>query len=287
MSNFLQSLAALRGAVSRSPRIGPDTGAPVTGALTPGGALLSLDLSVSYRNKPGVLSGVGLEIFPGEIFGLVGESGSGKSTIALAILRLLDTRGGSVSGSILFDGSDLMGRPESELRRLRGRRIGLVPQSPLSAFNPALRFEAHFREAWRAHATSSWRSVRPQVLDLLQRMELPADDSFLRRYPHQVSVGQAQRILIAMAVLHRPALLIADEPTSALDPNSHRGIIELLARLNREFAMAILYISHDLASVGALCQRVGVLHRGRLVASGPAAAILDRGAPVFQPAESV
>jgi len=125
------------------------------------------------------------------------------------------------------------------------------------------------------------------VLELLQRMELPADDSFLRRYPHQVSVGQAQRILIAMAVLHRPALLIADEPTSALDPNSHRGIIELLARLNREFAMAILYISHDLASVGALCQRVGVIHRGRLVASGPAAAILDRGAPVFQPAESV
>jgi len=287
MSNFLQSLAALRGAVSRSPKIGPDGGAPAPGPLAPGGALLSLDLSVSYRNKPGVLSGVELEIFPGEIFGLVGESGSGKSTIALAILRLLDTRGGSVSGSILFDGSDLMGRPESELRRLRGRRIGLVPQSPLSAFNPALRFEAHFREAWRAHATSSWRSVRPQVLDLLQRMELPADDSFLRRYPHQVSVGQAQRILIAMAVLHRPALLIADEPTSALDPNSHRGIIELLARLNREFAMAILYISHDLASVGALCQRVGVLHRGRLVASGPAAAILDRGAPVFQPAESV
>jgi ABC-type glutathione transport system ATPase component len=240
-----------------------------------GGALLSLDLSVSYRNKPGVLREVELEIFPGEIFGLVGESGSGKSTIALAILRLIDVRGGSVSGSILFDGRDLMESQERELRQLRGRRIGLVPQSPLSAFNPALRFEAHFREAWRAHAASSWRSVRPQVLELLRHMELPADDAFLRRYPHQVSVGQAQRILIAMAVLHRPALLIADEPTSALDAHSQRGIIELLARLNREFAMAILYISHDLASVRALCTRVGVLYQGRLVASGPAGGILE------------
>jgi ABC-type glutathione transport system ATPase component len=219
---------------------------------------------------------VKFEIFPGEIFGLVGDSGSGKSTIALAILRLLDTRGGSVSGSILFDDRNLIPCRESELRQLRGRRIALVPQSPLSAFNPALRIEAHFREAWRAHATSSWQAARSQVLELLRRMELPADDAFLRRYPHQVSVGQAQRILIAMALLHRPALLIADEPTSALDPNSHRGIIELLARLNREFDMAILYISHDLASVAALCTRVGVLHQGRLVASGPAAAILER-----------
>ena len=272
MSLFRQSLAAMRGAVG---------GPPAPTESQPGGALLSLDLSVSYRNKPGVLSDVKFEIFPGEVFGLVGESGSGKSTIALAILRLLDARGGSVSGSVRFDGRDLMQCRERELRQLRGRRIALVPQSPLSAFNPALRFEAHFREAWRAHATSSWRSVRPQALELLRRMDLPADDSFLRRYPRQVSVGQAQRILIAMALLHRPALLIADEPTSALDPNSHRGIIELFARLNREFGMAVLFISHDLASVAALCKRAGVLHQGRLVACGPTEVVLER--PVTLP----
>ena len=266
MNLFQRSLAALSGATSHAP----------AASAEPGGALLSLDLSVSYRNKPDVLSGVKLDVLPGEIFGLVGESGSGKSTVALAILRLLDTRGGAASGSILFQSRDLMRLTERELRRLRGRAIALVPQSPLSAFNPALRFEAHFREAWKAHSAEPWRKARPQALDLLRRMDLPAEESFLRRYPHQVSVGQAQRLLIAMSVLHRPALLIADEPTSALDPDSRQGILDLLARLNREFAMAVLYISHDLPSVGALCRRVAVLHRGRLAASGQAASILAK-----------
>jgi peptide/nickel transport system ATP-binding protein len=242
------------------------------------GELLSVDLSVGYRNKPGVLSEVKFVVSHGESFGLVGESGSGKSTIALAILRLLDTRGGSVSGSVIFDGRNLMQCSERELRDVRGREIALVPQSPLSAFNPALRLESHFREAWKAHARAPWRSVRPQLLATLRQMDLPADDSFLNRYPHQVSVGQAQRLLIAMAVLHRPALLIADEPTSALDPNSHQGIIDLLAHLNREFAMAILYISHDLASVAALCKRVGILHGGRLADCGPPDLVLKPAA---------
>jgi ABC-type glutathione transport system ATPase component len=248
--------------------------------------LLALDLSVSYRNKPAVLDGVKFSMAPGEIFGLIGESGSGKSTIALAILRLLDTRGASISGTIQFAGRDLMQCRERELREVRGLGIGLVPQSPLSALNPALRFEAHFREAWRAHSKTPWRSVRTQVIDLLRQLDLPADDAFLRRYPHQVSVGQAQRILIAMSMLHRPSLLIADEPTSALDPNSQQGIIDLLARLNREFAMAILYISHDLSSVAALCARVGILRDGRLTACGPPEEVLrtTRSAP-YAPAQ--
>jgi len=141
--------------------------------------------------------------------------------------------------------------------------------------------DAHFREAWRAHGRTPWRTERPRVTELLDQMELPADGAFLRRYPHQVSVGQAQRVLVAMAVLHRPSLLIADEPTSALDPNSQRGIVELLGRLNRESGMAILYISHDLPSVSALCRRVAVLRGGRLVASGPTETILTE-MPQFQ-----
>jgi len=245
------------------------------------GALLALDISVGYRNKPNVLSGIALRVEFGEIFGLVGESGSGKSTVALAILRLLENRGGKIAGSIVFDGCDLMRSRPAELRRLRGRRIALVPQSPMSALNPALSLDAHFREAWRAHSRTPWRTERPRVTELLDQMELPADGAFLRRYPHQVSVGQAQRVLVAMAVLHRPSLLIADEPTSALDPNSQRGIVELLGRLNRESGMAILYISHDLPSVSALCRRVAVLRGGRLVASGPTETILTE-MPQFQ-----
>ena len=234
-----------------------------------GGALLSVNLSVDYRNKQGVLRDVAFDILPGEAFGLVGASGSGKSTIALAILRLLEMRGGSARGSIVFEGRELLTSTEKEMRRVRGRRIGLVPQSPASALNPALRLETHLREAWRAHSAQPWNSARAPVQQLLARLELPADDSFLRRYPHQVSVGQAQRVLIAMAVLHRPALLIADEPTSALDTSAQREILGLLRGLNREFAMAALYISHDLASVAAFCQRVGVLGGGRLAECGP------------------
>jgi len=230
--------------------------------------LLSLDLSVDYRNKPAALDGVRFDIFPGEVFGLVGESGSGKSTIALAVLRLVEMRGGRARGSLLFEGRNLLALKEREMRRIRGRRIALVPQSPVSALNPVLRLETHLREAWTAHAHAPWRQARPQACDLLRQMGLPADDAFLRRYPHQVSVGQAQRVLIAMAVQHRPALLIADEPTSALDPASQRDILDLLRRLNREFGMAMLYISHDLPSVAALCARVGVLENGRMAECG-------------------
>ena len=234
------------------------------------GPLLSLDLSVDYRTKPAALENVRFDIFPGEAFGLVGESGSGKSTIALAVLRLLEMRGGRARGSIVFEGCNLLTLPERKLRHVRGRRIAMVPQSPIAALNPALRLETHLREAWSLHSRTPWRDARPAVCDRLGQMGLPTDDHFLRRYPHQVSVGQAQRVLIAMAVLHQPAMLIADEPTSALDPASQRDILGLLRRLNRENAMAMLYISHDLASVDALCTRVGVLEQGRILETAAA-----------------
>lgn len=230
--------------------------------------LLSADLSVDYRNKPAALDGIRFDILPGEIFGLIGESGSGKSTMALALLRLLDMRGGRARGALLFEGRDLLALSEREMRNLRGRRIAMVPQSPVAALNPVLRLETHLREAWRAHSSIPWRDAKPQIYDLLRELGLPAGDQFVRRYPSQISVGQAQRVLIGMAVMHRPALLVADEPTSALDPGSQRELIDLLRRLNRQFAMSILYISHDLPSVTALCARVGVLQNGRLISTG-------------------
>jgi len=221
--------------------------------------LLSVRISVDYPDKPRTLDDVAFDIAEGEIFGLAGESGVGKSTVALAIPRLLEMRGGRVRGRILFAGRDLVACRERELRRIRGRELALVLQSPLSALNPALRIETQFREAWRAHSAVSWSETKPAVRDLLCRMGLPREDAFLRKYPSQLSVGQAQRVVIAMAVLHRPRLIIADEPTSALDPGSRGEILDLFRRLNREHGTAILYISHDLASMAELCHRSALL----------------------------
>ena len=241
------------------------------GALPP---LLRVEISADYPNKPGVLQDVAFTIRCAEILGLIGQSGSGKSTIALAVPRLLELRGGKLRGRIQFGGQDLMECDSGALRRIRGKDIGFVPQSPMSALNPALRIETQLREAWCAHATEPWAAARNPTRGLLFRMGLPADDAFLHRYPRQLSVGQAQRVVIAMAVLHRPKLLIADEATSALDPESQDEILELFARLNVELQMAILYVSHDLASVARLCHSVGILSAGRLIGYGPAAEIL-------------
>jgi ABC-type glutathione transport system ATPase component len=231
--------------------------------------LLSVRISVDYPGKPEALKNVAFDIGEGEIFGLAGESGAGKSTIALAVLRLLELRGGRVRGEIRFAGLDLLRLPERRLRRLRGREISLVMQSPAAALNPALRLGTHLREAWSVHARTPWREALPGVQALLGRMGLPPGDEFLRRYPGQVSVGQAQRVVIAMAVLHKPRLIVADEPTSALDPGSRRETLDLFRSLSLENRTALLYISHDLDSIRELCHAVHILEAGRISARPP------------------
>src|ERR1017187_4098446 len=231
-----------------------------------GPPLLSTRVSAGYPGRPAVLREAALEISPGEIVGLVGESGSGKSTMALALLGLLQYRGGSVQGEVRFDGRNLLEIPEKAMRRVRGREIGLVLQSPVASLNPAMRIGDQVHESWRAHQDRYARPFsRSDAIELLERVSLPADESFLRRYPRQLSVGQAQRVLIAMAIVHRPRLLLADEPTSALDAVTQAEILQLFARLNRELEMSILYISHDLLSVGSICARVAILSEGRVV----------------------
>ena len=227
--------------------------------------LLSLHLSVRYPGKPWVLHDVVLEIQPGEILGLVGQSGSGKSTLALAILGLLDRKRAHAEGSILFCGTDSLRLSEREMRKIRGRSLGLVLQSPLTSLNPALKIRTQLKEAWRVHAVGTKADWQTVVRGALTSVSLPADDEFLRRYPSQLSVGQAQRVLIAMAVLHRPALLIADEATSALDVITQSEILALFARLNKESGVSILYISHDLPSVAEICDRIAILHEGEIV----------------------
>lgn len=222
-------------------------------------SLLDLRISVDYGKKR-VLNEVALDLAHGEILGLVGRSGEGKSTIALSILGLLGYKGGRCSGEILFQGRDLLKLPTKDMRRLRGKEIALVPQSPLAALNPNMKLGAQLEEAWRAHEHG-----KPDWKHLLESVSLPPEESFLRQYPRALSVGLAQRFLIAMAVMHNPSLLLADESTSALDTITQAEILGLFQRLNRERGIAVLYISHDLTSVASVCHRVAILHDGEIV----------------------
>ena len=226
--------------------------------------LLSADFSVSYAGKS-VLRDVQLDIRRGEVLGLVGQSGSGKSTLAMTILGLLDGKRARVEGTIRFQDRDLLQLSERELRERRGRVLALVLQSPLSSLNPALKIRTQLKEAWGAHASGSGADCERAIRAALESVSLPSSDEFLRKYPSQMSVGQAQRVLIAMAVTHRPALLIADEATSALDVITQSEILALFRELNRSTGMAILYISHDLASVAGICDRIAILHEGQMV----------------------
>jgi ABC-type dipeptide/oligopeptide/nickel transport system ATPase component len=228
------------------------------------GTLLSAQLSVSFAGKA-VLRDVKFEIRRGEVLGLVGQSGSGKSTLAMAILGLLDAKRARVEGAINFQDRDLLRLRERELRERRGRTLALVLQSPLSSLNPALKIRTQLREAWRAHASGRSADCDRAIRAALESVSLPSSDEFLSKYPSQMSVGQAQRVLIAMAVTHRPALLIADEATSALDVITQSEILALFRELNRSTGMAILYISHDLASVAGICDRIAILHEGQIV----------------------
>lgn len=233
--------------------------------------LLSTRLFAEYPNRAGVLNGLELEIEPGEIVGMVGESGSGKSTLALALLRLLEFRGGQTRGELRFKGRNLLDLSQREMRAVRGREIALVLQSPLSALNPAMRIGRQMLESWRAHREGS-----PDLIELLEMVNLPPEKSFLERYPSELSVGQAQRVLIAMAILHRPSLLIADESTSALDAVTSSEILKLFSRLNRQMGMAVLYISHDLLSVASFCHRIAILHHGEIVETNGTEEIFTR-----------
>ena len=222
--------------------------------------LLEIRISAAYAGKPEVLRNLSLEIGESELVGLVGRSGEGKSTVAMATLGLLGYKNGACSGEIIFRGRNLLQLSDRQMRALRGKEIGLVPQSPLAALNPNLRLGTQLEETWRAHEKGA-----PDWKALLESVSLPADAAFLRQYPRQLSVGMAQRFMIALAIVHRPALVLADEPTSALDTITQAEILKLFERLNREQGIAMLYISHDLASVASLCHRVAILHQGEIV----------------------
>ena len=225
--------------------------------------ILSVNIQASYGSRQ-VLRDVRFDLNAGEALGFVGTSGAGKSTLVMALLGLLPFRGGQVTGEVLFGGRNLLRLREREMRELRGRKLALVPQSPMTALNAALSLRGHFEEAWSAHESSGRKGLQARLEELLPAVQLPTDGEFLRRHSGQISVGQAQRVMIALALLHRPAILTADEPTSALDPVTQAEILNLLRSLNRSTGTSLLYISHDLISVLQLCDRMAVLDRGTI-----------------------
>jgi peptide/nickel transport system ATP-binding protein len=235
------------------------------------------ELSIRFRAAVAVRD-LTLNIEPGEVLGLVGESGSGKSVTALAVMRLLDETA-EIAGSIDFDGVDLLALDPESMRKLRGRDIAMVFQEPMTALNPVMPVGEQVAEAVRAHHPEySRRQVREAAAAAMEAVALPDVARRYGDYPHQFSGGQRQRILIAMAIANRPRLLIADEPTTALDVTVQKQILELLANLRERFGLTMLFISHDLAVVSQVADRVAVMRHGLLVEEGSCADIFLRPA---------
>ncbi len=222
----------------------------------------NLSVGISALNP---LQGVGFEVAKGEILGLVGESGSGKSLTALAVTGLLPLIGGRITdGSVMFDGTELANMPELGLRKLRGRRIALITQNPMTALDPVQRIGDQIDIVARMHLGLDRNTARARTIDLLTQLRIPEAATVCSAYPHQLSGGMKQRIVIAMALAGEPDLIVADEPTTALDVTVQAQIVHILATLVRERGLALILITHDMGVVAQTCDKVVVLYAGRL-----------------------
>ncbi len=210
-----------------------------------------------------------LELKPGEIVGLVGESGSGKSMSALAIAGLLSRRDMRKKGQILFDGLDLLTCERFKLRKIQGNEISMIFQEPMTSLNPVKRIGWQIEESLRIHTELNKEERYQKAIEMMKEVELPDPERLYRQYPHELSGGMRQRVMIAAAMVCNPQILIADEPTTALDVTIQAQIVELLKRMNREKQTSILFISHDLSLVKQLCERVLVMKGGYIVETGP------------------
>ncbi|GAB6059814.1 dipeptide ABC transporter ATP-binding protein [Desulfonatronum parangueonense] len=230
------------------------------------------DLKIAYETRQGdveAVRGVSFAVRAGETLGLVGESGCGKSTVAYGLVNFLGRNGKIVHGSVLFQGQELVGRSERELKRLRGNRIAMVYQDPMQALNPSVRVGEQLAEVLTCHQALPWSEARDRSVAMLGRVNMPDPGEMMLRYPHQLSGGQQQRVVIAMALLNNPALLIMDEPTTALDVTVEAAVLDLITELKSEFQAAILFITHNLGVVARVSDQVCVMYAGEQVEQGP------------------
>ena len=237
------------------------------------------DLQTHFFTRDGVakaVDGVTLSLDRGEILGLVGESGSGKSVTGFSVLGLVDPPGRVVGGRILFDGTDLLAGGERAMRGLRGKRIAMIFQDPMMTLNPVLRIDTQMIETVQAHSSVSREVARERAREALVRVGISSPDERLESYPHQFSGGMRQRVAIAIALLHKPDLIIADEPTTALDVTIQAQILSEMQKLCAESGTALIWITHDLAVVSGLADRLAVMYAGRIIEEGTTAGIIAK-----------
>jgi peptide/nickel transport system ATP-binding protein len=236
------------------------------------------DLRIEYRGRDEsvvAVPGVSLQVGAGESYGLVGESGCGKTTTAMAIMGYLGGTGRITNGSIRFEGQELVGATAEQLRAIRGRRVAMVYQEPMSALNPVKTIGAQLAEVPRRHLGASRAEARELSATMLENVKLPDPLAMLKRYPHQLSGGQQQRIVIAMALLARPALLLLDEPTTGLDVTVEAAILDLIADLRKQYGASLLYISHNLGLIASACDRVGIMYSGEMIEEASTGALFS------------
>jgi ABC-type dipeptide/oligopeptide/nickel transport system ATPase component len=245
---------------------------------TAGEALLRVEhLTVTFETASApvvAVDDVSFSIAQGETLGLVGESGSGKSVTAFAILRLLQPPGRITGGRVLFQGRDLLALKEREMREIRGAGISLIFQEPMTALNPVMTVGAQIGEALTVHGKASRRDARDRAVELLDAVRIPDAAQRVRDYPHQLSGGMRQRVMIAIALACRPPLVIADEPTTALDVTIQAQVLDLMRDLKARLNLALLLITHDFGVIAEMADRVAVMYKGRLVEEGPVRQIL-------------
>jgi peptide/nickel transport system ATP-binding protein len=236
------------------------------------------NLKTHFFTRAGVVKsvdGVSFDVARGEVLGLVGESGSGKTVTGFSIMGLVDPPGRIVEGSIKLNGQELVGLDEEAMRKRRGKEIAMIFQDPMMTLNPVLRIDTQMMEAVTAHDAVSKEEARQRARDALGKVGIPSPDERLQSYPHQFSGGMRQRVAIAIALLHRPSLIVCDEPTTALDVTIQSQILAEMQKLCRETGTALIWVTHDLTVVAGLADRIAVMYAGRVVESGPVDAVLD------------